>query len=35
MFNDATTLVAIRMREPEVDAFTDLIEAAPSPITSR
>lgn len=34
MFIDASAIVAILTREPEADAFTDLIETAPSPITS-
>jgi ribonuclease VapC len=34
MFVDASAIVAILTREPEADAFADLLEAAQSPITS-
>ena len=34
MFVDASALVAILTREPEVDALADLLEAADAPITS-
>jgi ribonuclease VapC len=34
MFVDASAIVAILTREPEADSLADLLEAAPSPITS-
>jgi ribonuclease VapC len=34
MFVDASAIVAILTREPEADALADLLEQAPSPITS-
>jgi ribonuclease VapC len=34
MFVDASAIVAILTREPEADAFADLLEKASSPITS-
>jgi ribonuclease VapC len=34
MFVDASAIVAILTREPEADAFVDLLDGAPSPITS-
>jgi ribonuclease VapC len=34
MFVDASAIVAILTREPEADALADVLEKAPSPITS-
>ena len=34
MFVDASAIVAILTREPEADALADLLDGAPSPITS-
>ena len=34
MFVDASAIVAILTREPEADSLADLLDAAPSPITS-
>jgi ribonuclease VapC len=34
MFVDASAIVAILTREPEADALADVLESAPSPITS-
>lgn len=34
MFVDASAIVAILTREPDADALADLLDAAPSPITS-
>jgi ribonuclease VapC len=34
MFIDASAIVAILTREPEADALADVLESAPSPITS-
>src|SRR5713226_7195813 len=34
MFVDASAIVAILTREPEADSLADLLEAAPSPISS-
>lgn len=34
MFVDASAMVAVLTREPEADALADVLESAPSPITS-